>query len=118
MWIQALLIAAIVLLGLFMMRRTGADSHLAIRRMLMMLFIIGAVLAILFPETLTWVASLIGVGRGADLLLYGLVLFVFAFVYTQRRRNLATQRQLTLLARRIALLSAVPGASDRVNDNR
>ena len=106
MWIQLLLIAAIIVLGLVVMRRTGADSHLAIRRILMMLFIVAAILSVLFPQWLTWVASLIGVGRGTDLLLYALVVMFLTFVYTQYRRNLALQRQLTLLARRIALLDA------------
>lgn len=50
MWIQFLLIAAIVVLAAFMMRRTGADSHLAIRRILMGLFVVVAVLSVLFPS--------------------------------------------------------------------
>jgi len=106
MWIQLLLIAAIVVLGVVVMRKTGADSHLAIRRILMMLFVLAAILSVLFPQWLTWVATLIGVGRGTDLLLYGLVLMFLVFVYTQYRRNAALQRQLTLLARKIALVEA------------
>lgn len=50
MWIQFLLIAAIIVLAVFMMRRTGADSHLAIRRLLMGLFVVVAVLSVLFPS--------------------------------------------------------------------
>lgn len=106
MWIQFLLIVAVTALGAVVMRRTGADSHLAIRRLLMMLFILAAVLSILFPQWLTWVAALIGVGRGTDLLLYVLVLMFLAFVYTQYRRNTQLERRLTLLARRLALLDA------------
>lgn len=106
MWIQFLLIAAVAILGGVMMRRTGADSHLAIRRLLMMFFVIAAVLSILFPQWLTWVASLIGVGRGTDLLLYALVVVFLTFIYTQYRRNLVQQRRLTRLTRRIALLDA------------
>lgn len=106
MWIQLLLIAGVVVLGGLLMRRTGADSHLAIRRMLMGLFVVAAILSILFPQWLSWVANLIGVGRGTDLLLYTLVIAFFALIYTQHRRNLATQRQVTLLARRLALLEA------------
>ncbi|MFE6734206.1 DUF2304 domain-containing protein [Microbacterium sp. NPDC057650] len=106
MWIQLLLIVAVILLGALLMRRTGADSHLAIRRLLMMLFVLAAVLSILFPQWLTWVASLIGVGRGTDLLLYALVVMFLAFVYTQYRRNLALQRQLTRLSRALALVEA------------
>lgn len=104
MWIQLLLIVAVVVLGVFLMRRTGADSHLAIRRLMMLLFIFAAVLSILFPQWLSWLANLVGVGRGTDLLLYGLIVVFLVFVYSQYRRNLALQRQLTLLSRRIALL--------------
>lgn len=106
MWIQFLLIGAIVLLAAFMMRRTGADSHLAIRRILLGLFVLAAVLSILFPQWLSWVARAIGVGRGTDLLLYALVITFLVFVYTQYRRNMALQREITLLARKIALLEA------------
>ena len=106
MWIQLLLIAAIVLLAAFVMRRTGSDSHLAIRRILFGVFVVAAILAVLFPQWLTWLANLVGVGRGTDLLLYALVLVFLVFVWTQYRRNIALQRQLTLLARKVALLEA------------
>lgn len=106
MWIQLLLIAAIVLLAAFVMRRTGSDSHLAIRRILFGVFVIAAILSVLFPQWLTWLANLVGVGRGTDLLLYALVLVFLVFVWTQYRRNTALQRQLTLLARKVALLEA------------
>lgn len=106
MWIQLLLIAAIVTLGIVVMRKTGADSHLALRRIFMMLFVLAAILSVLFPQWLTWVATLIGVGRGTDLLLYALVVIFLVFVYTQYRRNTVLQRQLTLLARKIALVEA------------
>ncbi|GAA1926728.1 DUF2304 domain-containing protein [Microbacterium aoyamense] len=106
MWIQLLLIVAIVTLGFFVMRRTGADSHLAIRRIFFALFIVAAILSVLFPAWLTWFARLVGVGRGTDLLLYALVVVFLVFVYSQYRRNTATQRQLTQLARRVALLDA------------
>jgi len=112
MWIQILLIAAIVVLAVFMMRRTGADSHLAIRRLLMGLFVLAAVLSVLFPQWLSWVAQLVGVGRGTDLVLYALIVIFLAFVYSQYRRNLALQRQLTLLARKIALLEASENEKD------
>lgn len=106
MWIQIVLIAAIVVLAVFMMRRTGADSHLAIRRILMALFVIAAVFSVLFPQWLSWLAQLVGVGRGTDLVLYGLIVMFLAFIYTQYRRNIILQRQLTLLARKIALIEA------------
>lgn len=106
MWIQLLLILAVIVIGGFLMRRTGADSHLAIRRLGMALFVVAAILAILFPQSLSWVANLVGVGRGTDLLLYALVVFFLAIIYTQYRHNLAAQRKLTLLTRKVALLEA------------
>lgn len=106
MWIQIVLIVAVVILGIVFMRRTGADSHLAMRRLLYGAFVVVAVLSILFPQWLTWLANLIGVGRGTDLLLYALVVMFLAFVYTQYRRNVSQQRKLTQLARKIALLEA------------
>lgn len=104
MWIQIVLIVGVVAIGAVFMRRTGADSHLAIRRLLFAMFVLVAVISILFPQWLTWVANLVGVGRGTDLLLYALVLMFLVFVYTQSRRSAAQQRRITLLARRLALL--------------
>lgn len=101
-----LIIAAILTLGFFVMRRRGADSHLALRRLGFLIFAVAAILAVLFPQWLTWFANLIGVGRGADLLLYALVIVFLAVVFTQFRRNVTLQRELTVLARRIALLEA------------
>lgn len=106
MWIQIVLIIAVIAIGAVFMRRTGADSHLAIRRLLYGAFVVAAIVSILFPQWLTWVANLVGVGRGTDLLLYALVLMFLVFVYTQSRRNAAQQRSLTLLARKLALLQA------------
>jgi hypothetical protein len=112
MWIQILLIAAVIAIGAFFMRRTGADSHLAIRRLMFGAFVLVAIMSILFPQWLTWVANLVGVGRGTDLLLYALVVVFMVFVYTQSRKNAAQQRSLTLLARKLALLQAAGDTED------
>lgn len=106
MWIQILLVAGVIVVGLFLARPAGGDSHLALRRLFMAGFVIVAILSILFPQWLSWLANLIGVGRGADLLLYALVLAFLVFVATTYRRNVATNRKLTLLARQIALAQA------------
>lgn len=106
MLIQILLIAVILALTVLLFRRPGSDSHLALRRLVFAVFALVAVLSVLFPQWLSWVARLVGVGRGTDLLLYGLVVIFFVFVYTQYRRNVALQRQVTILARKVALLEA------------
>lgn len=117
MWIQILLITAIIVLAVFMMRRTGADSHMAIRRILMAMFVVVAVLSVLFPQWLSWLAELVGVGRGTDLVLYGMIVMFLAFVYTQYRRNAQLQRQVTLLSRKIALLEAAERGGRQTTDS-
>lgn len=107
MWIQAILIAVVVVGGFFVIRKPGGDSHLALRRIALGLFVLAAVASVMFPEWLTWLASLVGVGRGTDLLLYAFVLVFLLFVITQYRRNMAVNRRITLLSRRIALDEAL-----------
>ncbi|HEU4756323.1 MAG TPA: DUF2304 domain-containing protein, partial [Agromyces sp.] len=79
MLIQIVLVAGVLLVGLYLARPAAGDSHLALRRLFMLGFVLVAVVSILFPQWLTWLANFIGVGRGTDLLLYALVL---AFLVT------------------------------------
>ena len=107
MWIQILLVIAVIVIGLFLARPTGGgDSHLAIRRLFMFAFVIVAIVSILFPQWLSYIANLIGVGRGADLLLYALVLAFLISVATTYRRNVQVNRRITHLAREITLARA------------
>jgi hypothetical protein len=65
-------------------------------------------IAIVWPHSTAVVAHALGIGRGADLVLYSsvLVMFVaFFYVYTRFRR---VDRQLTLLVRRLAIQNAQP----------
>lgn len=62
--------------------------------------------AVLRPDDVTWVAQRLGVGRGADLLLYMLtVAFVFAVVGLYMRSKEA-ERRLADLVRAIAIRDA------------
>lgn len=106
MWIQIILVVAVILIGLFFTRPSGSDSHLALRRLFLAAFVVVAILSILFPQWLTWIANLVGVGRGTDLLLYALVLAFLIYVSTSYRRNLLLNRKLTALARQLALSKA------------
>ncbi|GAA1749560.1 DUF2304 domain-containing protein [Agromyces humatus] len=106
MWIQILLVVAVIVIGLFLARPAGGDSHLAIRRLFMFAFVLVAIVSILFPQWLSYIANLIGVGRGADLLLYALVLAFLISVATTYRRNVQLNRRITHLAREITLARA------------
>ncbi|WP_111718529.1 DUF2304 domain-containing protein [Homoserinimonas sp. OAct 916] len=99
---QLLAVLAIAVAAFFMLRGGGA-RHQAIRRILMMVFIIAAASSVFLPQIWTKLANLFGVARGADLLLYFLVLTFLGFVATSYRRFRALEGQVTELARRIAI---------------
>ena len=65
-----------------------------------------AVIAISLPRLTTQVANAVGVGRGADLLLYALVIAFLLNVHSSFRRKASLERQITRLARRVAIDAA------------
>jgi len=112
---QILTVLAIAVAAFFMLRGGGA-RHQAMRRILLLLFIAAAASSVFFPQIWTIVANFLGIGRGADLLLYLLVLVFLGFVASTYRRFRQIERDLTVLARKLALATAEPGASSREGD--
>ena len=110
--IQLLLVLGIVVIIAWLFMKRGA-KQLAVRRLLIIAFAVFAVLTVLFPSVLTKVANLVGVGRGADLLLYLTVLVLLGFLALQEARTKAAEKRTTYLARRLALDEAVPPAEYR-----
>lgn len=100
--IQVLLIAVVLGLGWRMLRGTGQRTQ-AVRRLGLLAFAVFAVLSILFPSVWTTIAHSVGVGRGTDLILYGLVGAFLSFVVTTYRRLRQVEERYTRLARRLAL---------------
>ncbi|MSS83458.1 DUF2304 domain-containing protein [Actinomycetaceae bacterium WB03_NA08] len=103
--IKAVLVIGLLLVAFFMMRPVKSASHLALRRIGMMIIVIAAALAVIFPETLNGLARMIGVASGVNLVVYFLVIVVFAQMATSYRRDMATERKITDLARALALQS-------------
>lgn len=114
MLIQVILVAAVVVVTVLLTRSTANARHQAIRRLLLVGFVIAAVLAILFPEALTFVANLLDVGRGTDLLLYALVIAFVSFIATSHRRANQLERKITVLTRELSLAEA---RLERVDDS-
>ncbi len=108
---QVLAVIMIAGAAAFMLRGGGA-RHQAIRRILMLLFIVGAASSVFFPQIWTFLANLVGVGRGADLLLYFMVLTFLGFVASTYRRFRQIESDVTELARQLALARA-PEAGTR-----
>lgn len=96
----------------FLVNRSKAQARAGMRIVVIM-FTIFAIVTILIPETSNNVANAVGVGRGADLILYILTaLFVF-FVLAYYIRTHEEQRRIVVLARKLALIDANIENKDR-----
>lgn len=102
---QILAVVVIGVAAVFVFRGSGA-RHQALRRIFMVLFIAAAASSVFFPQIWTWVANLFGIGRGTDLLVYLMVMAFIGFAATTYRRFRQQEREITALARRLAILDA------------
>ena len=109
---KSLLLIALVTVVVVMMRPVKNDSHLALRRVSFMLIAGLTAVAVIFPEVLHRLATLVGVESGVNLLVYILVLTVFVQMALGYRRDKATERKMTQLARAVALQGAVKPSED------
>jgi hypothetical protein len=105
-WIQVLLIAAVVALLVYLLRRRTNAKAKAWVKVGYILFVIAAVYAILRPDDTTVLANWLGVDRGTDLLTYALIIaFVFTTMSTYLRFK-ELELRYARLARAVALQSA------------
>ena len=100
--VQLLLIAAVFLVMARLLRSDGQRTQ-ALRRIGLLAFAGFAALSILFPAVWNQLARLMGIGRGSDLILYGLVAAFLSFVVTSYLRLRQVEYRYTRLARSIAL---------------
>ncbi|MGV3734078.1 MAG: DUF2304 domain-containing protein [Microcella sp.] len=106
MWFQIILIVALVGIGIYLVRSTPSPRHLAIRRLLVLLALLGGVVVVVWPGLLSALAQLVGIGRGADLLFYLAIVAGLLYVVNEYKRSVQLQRANTQLAREIALTEA------------
>ena len=100
--IQVLLIACVMYGVARLFRSRGARAQ-AIRRIGLVAFAAFAVVSILLPDVWNRIARLVGVGRGADMVLYALVVAFLSFTVTTYLRFRELETRYTSLARRLAL---------------
>lgn len=74
---------------------------------------IAAAVSVAFPELLVFLANLLGIGRGADLVLYLSILFMFAGFFAVYLRFRRLDEQLTRIVRELAIREAPQGRPDR-----
>ncbi len=101
--IKAVLIVGLVGFSVVELRGKASAGHLALRRLVALLILLLGVTAIVFPNLVTKLANLVGVGRGTDLVLYALVLaFLFSTVGLYQRMKRLEDRYVDL-ARSVAI---------------
>jgi hypothetical protein len=104
--IKILLLTGLAVVGYFAVRGSRRALHRAVWRGGVLAALVAAVVSVVFPNALTWVAHKVGVGRGADLLLY-LLTIAFMLVSVVLFRRLADlERKYVALARAAAILQA------------
>jgi hypothetical protein len=105
--LQLVLIVVVFLVAARLLRGRGARTQ-AVRRLGLLVFAGLAAWSILFPQVVTNVAKLVGVGRGTDMVLYALVVAFLSFTVTTFVRFHDFETRYTKLARRLALDEAGP----------
>jgi hypothetical protein len=106
MWIQVILLAVAIVVLFVFIRNSHTVRAQALKRIAFIMFLVMACYAVLRPGDTNWVANKLGVGRGADLVLY-LLVAAFAFFALNtflRFRNL--DRRFTDLVRAVAISDA------------
>ena len=109
---QALLIIGVLAIAWRLLISYGQKAQ-ALRRIGLLLFAAFAVWSISNPNLLTQIARFFGIGRGADLVFYGLVIAFLGFVVTTFKRFRTMETRYTRLARRIALDEVEPASAHR-----
>jgi len=109
-WFQIILVVALLGIAVYLLRSTPSPRHLAIRRLVMLLGIVVGIVVIIWPDLLTSIAQLVGIGRGADLLFYVAIIIGLLYTVNEYKRSVRLARLNTRLAREITLTEA------RLND--
>ena len=104
--IQTIIIT--VALGLLIFVLGGRQTHTARawKKIALCLLSIAMIVAVLFPGTTDKAANIVGVGRGADLLIYMITLAFIGYALNNYLHQQREKDSLYRLARKVALLDA------------
>ncbi|RLY94621.1 DUF2304 domain-containing protein [Kocuria tytonicola] len=104
--VQIVLILAVAYGALTLVRGGANAKHQAIRRLAAVAFFFFAAVSILVPDLVSGAARALGIGRGTDLVLYGLVVLFMISQYSAAQHRREEQVSITRLARHIAISEA------------
>ena len=104
--IKVILLLAFGLLAVLLLVPHPNTRGRAVRRIMLVLLLLAAVVFVIMPQWLTSIAHLVGIGRGTDLVLYALVGLVVGNMVAARRTAISQNRDITQLARNLAITQA------------
>lgn len=104
--VQIILIFLCLLVVAKTLSGRGTYAIKAWKKIALILLAMVMIFAILTPDSVTWVANQIGVGRGADLLIYIMLATFLFYVLGQYVRAQDDQDRLYRLARQVAIIDA------------
>lgn len=106
MIIQVLLIITSILILLYFLTNRNTMRIRAYKKIALLLFVVLMIIFVLYPESLNTIASKVGVGRGADLLLYIFFVAFIIFTINVYMKFKELQDKIYRLSRAIALIEA------------
>lgn len=101
----AIIILGLVLVYLILASR-GSHGAKASMKVGLVLLVIAMIITVLNPDLMTRLANIVGIGRGADLLLYAVTGAFLFYALTQYLKSQSQRDVIFRLARRVALLEA------------
>lgn len=104
--IKIVIIAVLAAVGILLVIPGRTARGQAIQRLVLLIAVVLGILSVIFPDATTTVANFLGIGRGVDLLLYGALVAGIGYVVTTTFRLRRVDRDMTILARKVALLEA------------
>ncbi len=106
MIIKWLLVPGIIAAVVLSLRARASLRGQARRKLLAIATVVFGALAVIFPNLLQELATLVGVTRGTDLMLYGLALVIIYLVGSTSVRFREQEARLVRLSRQVALAEA------------
>lgn len=104
--IQALLIIGFVYFLYRLLANPNSYQVKAWAKIFGIIFTIVAIMLVLFPDSMNSLAKLVGVSRGADLLLYLVTLAFILLALNIYLKSKSDQRRMVTLARKVAIIEA------------
>ena len=115
--IKSVLLVCVAGIGWMMLRSPGGARHQASRRLVTLAFALFAIVTIAVPSLTAHLARFVGVGRGADLLLYSLVIAFLAQVLSSFRRDARRERKAVLSSSLRESMSRASMAASRESES-